>query len=93
MNESRIPTFNFDLSNSTDAFGGKDLFLKLDTNGNGSWNYERAYENDSSFIITTGGYAQNTTTIIKAQIEDSQGNKATETKSIRLEHGIIIISG
>jgi len=84
--------YTFDLSNSTDAFGGKDLVLKLDTNGNGTWNYERAYENDSSFIITTGGYSRNTTTIIKAQIEDSQGNQATETKSIRLEHGIIIIT-
>ena len=83
--------FTFDLSNSTDAFGGKGLFLKLDKNDNGSWDYERAYENDSSFIVTASGFSQNETTKIKAQIKDSQGNKATETKSIRLEHGIVII--
>ncbi len=89
---SETTPFTFDLSNSTDAFGGKDLFLKLDTNNDGTWNYERVYENDSSFIITTDGFPKNTTTKIKAQIEDRHGNKATETQSIRLEHGIIIIN-
>ena len=84
--------FIFDLSNSTDAFGGKDLFLKLDISDNGIWNYERAYENDSSFIITAGGFSRNATTKIKAQLEDSKGNRATAIKSIRLEHGIIIIN-
>ncbi|WP_420315980.1 hypothetical protein [Ekhidna sp.] len=90
---TNLTPFTFDLSNSTNAFGGKDLFLKLDKNGNGSWDYERAYENESSFIITTSGFPQNETTKVKVQIEDSRGNKATEIKSIRLEHGIIIISG
>ena len=90
--ESQTATFTFDLSNSTNAFGGKDLFLRIDTNDTGSWNYERTYENDSSFIITVSGFSQNETRKIKVQIEDSHGNKATETKSIRLEHGIIIIS-
>lgn len=89
---SQYTSFTFDLSNSTDAFGGKDLFLKLDINDNGLWNYERAYDNDSSFIIIAGGFSRNATTKIKAQIEDSHGNKATKTKSIRLEHGIIIIN-
>ena len=81
----------FDLSNSTDAFGGKDLILKLDRYDNGSWDYERSYEDDSSFLITMTGFTQNGTTKIKAQIEDRQGYKATETKSVRLEHGIVII--
>lgn len=88
----KYATFTFDLSNSTDAFGGKDLYLKLDINDNGLWNYEKAYESDSSFIIIAGGFSRNATTKIKAQIEDSQGNKVTETKSIRLEHGIITIN-
>ncbi len=84
-------TVTFDLSNSTDAFGGKDLFLKLDTNDNGTWNFERDYEHDTSFIITTGGFSKNATTKITAQIEDGYGNKSTATRSIRLEHGIIVI--
>jgi len=85
--------FTLDLSNSTDVFGSKEgLFLKIDKYDNGSWDYESAYENDSSFIITTSSFSPNTTTKIKAQIEDSLGNIATKTKSIRLEHGIIIIS-
>ena len=85
--------FTLDLSNSTDAFGSKEnLFLKIDKYDNGSWDYERAYENDSSFVITTSSFSQNAITKVKAQIEDNLGNKATKTKSIRLEHGIIIIS-
>lgn len=83
-------TFTFDLSNSTDAFGGKDLFLRLDTNDNGSWNHKRAYENDSSFIITSSGFSQNETRKITAQIE-SGGSKATKIKCIRLEHGLVFI--
>ena len=89
---SQHTTFIFDLSNSIDAFGGKDLFLRLDTNDNGTWNYESDYENDSSFIITADGFSRNATTKVRAQIEDSNGNLAIKTKSIRLEHGIIFIS-
>ena len=47
---SETTPFILDLSNSTDAFGSKeDLLLKIDKYDNGSWDYERAYENDSSF--------------------------------------------